>query len=121
VNVVLDTDLPEGRPVGRAISDGQRELPVILLRDRTGVRAWLNSCPHAGVRLDWRPDDFLDHTGTWLLCSMHGALFELAGGRCVAGPCRGSRLVEIGRCAADAAQLEIRDVERLPSRAYAIR
>lgn len=121
MNAFIDTDLPEGRPVGRTISDGRRELPLIVLRAGGEVRAWLNSCPHAGVRLDWRPDDFLDHTGTWLLCSMHGALFEPASGVCIAGPCRGSRLVEVGRCTADAPALEVREIERLPERAFASR
>lgn len=117
MDVTLDADLPEGRPVGRTVGDGRRELPLILLRAGGEIRAWLNSCPHAGVRLDWRPDDFLDHTGTWLLCSMHGALFDPANGVCIAGPCRGSRLVEVGRWSTGAATLDIRNVEKLPSSA----
>jgi len=117
MEVALDTDIPDGRPVGRSVSDGGRTLPVILVRGGGTVRAYLNSCPHAGVRLDWRPDDFLDYTGDYLLCSMHGALFEPSTGTCVAGPCRGARLVELGRCADSEPQLVIRDVEKLPASA----
>jgi nitrite reductase/ring-hydroxylating ferredoxin subunit len=113
----LDTSIPDGQAISRSLGDGERTLPVILVRDGGMVRAYLNSCPHAGVRLDWRPDDFLDHTGSYLLCSMHGALFERSSGECVAGPCRGARLVELGRCADSERALVIRDIENLPSSA----
>ncbi len=117
MDAILDTDIPDGRPVGRSLGEGARALPVILVRGGGTVRAYLNSCPHAGVRLDWRPDDFLDHSGDYLLCAMHGALFEPSSGVCVAGPCRGSRLVELGRCAETEPVLVIRDVEKLPTSA----
>ena len=70
--------------------DGDAE-SLILHRDGDDVRAWLNVCPHAGRRLDWAPGKFLKSNGL-LVCAAHGASFELAEGRCVAGPCRGDRL-----------------------------
>jgi nitrite reductase/ring-hydroxylating ferredoxin subunit len=72
--------------------DGEPE-SVILHRDAAGaVRAWLNVCPHAGRRLDWAPGQFLRSRDGGLVCAVHGAGFELAGGECVGGPCRGDRL-----------------------------
>ena len=56
------------------------------------ARAYVNCCPHAGSELDWQPGEFFDSSGLYLVCSMHGAIFEPDGGRCVAGPCRGARL-----------------------------
>lgn len=117
MDITLNLELPDGATVSRAISDGTRTLPVILVREGGQVRAYLNSCPHAGVRLDWRPDDFRDYTGAFLLCAMHGALFEPTTGHCFAGPCRGSRLVPLGTAADREAVLVIRDVEKLPSSA----
>jgi nitrite reductase/ring-hydroxylating ferredoxin subunit len=70
--------------------DGDAE-SLILHRDGSGVRAWLNVCPHAGRRLDWAPGKFLKSNGL-LVCAAHGASFELVEGQCVAGPCRGDRL-----------------------------
>ena len=70
--------------------DGDAE-SLILHRDGSDVRAWLNVCPHAGRRLDWAPGKFLKSNGL-LVCAAHGASFELAEGQCVAGPCRGDRL-----------------------------
>jgi nitrite reductase/ring-hydroxylating ferredoxin subunit len=65
---------------------------LIVYRDGNHVRAWLNICPHAGRRLDWAPGQFLKSKDGHLVCAAHGASFELAGGECVAGPCRGESL-----------------------------
>lgn len=88
-------EIPPESAIGRDIDAGGRQVPLIVVRHGGAVAAYLNSCPHVGVRLEWQPDDFLDITGTYLLCSSHGALFEKAGGRCLAGPCRGAALVPV--------------------------
>lgn len=74
-----------------AMLDGDAE-SLILHRDGSDVRAWLNVCPHAGRRLDWAPGRFLKSRDGQLVCAVHGATFELHGGECVAGPCRGAML-----------------------------
>ena len=71
--------------------DGDAE-SLILHRDGGRVRAWFNVCPHAGRRLDWAPGQFLKSKDGLLVCAAHGASFELEGGTCVAGPCRGEAL-----------------------------
>ena len=76
---------------GEAVLDGDAE-PVILYREGDAVRAWLNVCPHAGRRLDWAPGKFLKSKDGHLVCAVHGATFEVRGGECVAGPCRGAFL-----------------------------
>ena len=73
------------------VLDGDAE-SLIVYRDGDHVRAWLNICPHAGRRLDWAPGQFLKSKDGFLVCAAHGASFELAGGECVAGPCRGESL-----------------------------
>ena len=70
---------------------GGEPLDLILLRHADDVRAFLNVCPHAGRRLDYAPGKFLLQRGQ-LICAAHGATFDAADGRCVAGPCRGERL-----------------------------
>lgn len=74
-----------------AVIDGEAE-SLVLYREGDQVRAWLNVCPHAGRRLDWAPGQFLKSRDGLLVCAAHGAAFELAGGECVAGPCRGASL-----------------------------
>ena len=85
--------LPEG---GFAEAEGEVDgiaESLILHRDGAGaVRAWLNVCPHAGRRLDWAPGRFLVSKDGLLVCAVHGATFETAGGVCEAGPCRGESL-----------------------------
>jgi len=73
------------------VLDGDAE-SLIVYRDGDHVRAWLNICPHAGRRLDWAPGQFLKSKDGYLVCAAHGASFELTGGECVAGPCRGESL-----------------------------
>lgn len=85
-------ELPNGTPVEvEADIDGEVE-SLVLLRAGDAVRAWLNVCPHAGRRLDWAPGKFLLSRDGHLVCAAHGASFELEGGTCVAGPCRGDAL-----------------------------
>jgi len=74
-----------------ATLDGDAE-SLLLYRDGDAVRAWLNICPHAGRRLDWAPGQFLKSKDGLLVCAAHGASFELQGGLCTAGPCRGEAL-----------------------------
>ena len=74
-----------------ATLDGDAE-SLLLFRQGDQVRAWLNVCPHAGRRLDWAPGQFLRSKDGLLVCAAHGASFELVGGQCVAGPCRGDAL-----------------------------
>ena len=75
-----------------AMLEGGDAESLILHRDGDDVRAWLNVCPHAGRRLDWAPGRFLKSKAGELVCAVHGATFELQGGVCVAGPCRGDSL-----------------------------
>lgn len=84
---LLDGDLLEVE----AEIDGVAE-SLILYRSGSSVRAWLNICPHAGRRLDWAPGKFLMSKDGLLVCAAHGASFELGGGACIAGPCRGDSL-----------------------------
>ena len=85
-------DIPEGGAIAvdALLRDGEDSV-IVLRRDDT-VRAYLNVCPHAGRRLDWAPGQFLKSREGHLVCAVHGATFETAGGACIAGPCRGDAL-----------------------------
>ncbi|MDM3869775.1 Rieske (2Fe-2S) protein [Porticoccus sp. W117] len=60
---------------------------IFAVRQGELVRAYVNRCPHAGARLNGAPDDFLSNDGSLILCSHHGAVFNLDSGVCTAGPC----------------------------------
>ncbi len=73
-------------------------------RQHAGLFAWrggetiliyVNACPHLGVPLDWAPGAFLATDGSRIVCSTHGAEFEIATGRCLRGPCEGDALERV--------------------------
>ena len=63
-----------------------------VIRYAGRVRAYINSCPHTGVSLNWSDEQFFDYAQEFVQCSMHGALFEPLTGLCVWGPCQGEKL-----------------------------
>jgi nitrite reductase/ring-hydroxylating ferredoxin subunit len=72
-----------------------RPMRAFALRFDGRVRAYLNRCVHLPAEMDWLPGEFFDVGRRWIVCAMHGALYEPADGRCVGGPCRGGRLTAI--------------------------
>ncbi len=59
------------------------------------IYIYRNRCPHLGLPLQWQPDQFLNHDKSLILCSTHGALFEIDSGHCIAGPCQNQALESI--------------------------
>jgi len=51
------------------------------------IRAYRNSCPHAGSPLDWAPGQFFSEDGNELVCHTHDARFDPVTGECRSGPC----------------------------------
>ena len=99
-------DIPSQRAIGFHLmivgEDGTpRPWPIVIVRWGRQVFGYLNRCPHNGVNLDWERNQFLDGTGTRLLCGKHGATFELGTGRCVDGPCKGESLTPIALAVLD--------------------
>ena len=72
-----------------------RPARAFALRFDGQVRAYLNRCAHVPTEMDWQPGEFLDTEKRWILCSIHGAAYEPADGRCVGGPCGRGRLTPI--------------------------
>ena len=70
-------------------------MDLFAVRKNGKLFVYLNSCPHLGVGLNWRDDQFLDPSGTMIQCANHGALFVITNGKCVAGPCSGRKLTAV--------------------------
>ncbi len=60
---------------------------AFALRFDGRVVAYLNRCSHVPTEMDWQPGEFLDMDKRWILCSIHGAMYEPSSGRCAGGPC----------------------------------
>lgn len=85
-------EIPDGTGKGFELGGGEEPLEIFVVREGSRVFAYRNVCPHTGSPLDWQPDDFMSEDGCHIMCHTHGALFEIADGFCVAGPCAGDQL-----------------------------
>ena len=72
-----------------------RPARAFALRFDGEVRAYLNRCLHVPAEMDWQPGEFLDVDKRYILCSIHGATYAPADGRCVGGPCGRGKLSAI--------------------------
>jgi len=89
------SDLPDGEAKGFTLSRDGRQTRIVVVRQGDVLRAYLNRCPHEGTPLDWTPGRFLSPRKEYLVCQIHGALFEIEDGFCVDGPCAGDSLVPL--------------------------
>ncbi len=65
---------------------------VVRRGDR--VFGYRDRCPHAGLPLAQELDRYLTADGALVVCSWHGALFDVERGCCVGGPCAGAGLTQ---------------------------
>ncbi len=63
-----------------------------VVRRGNAVVGYVDRCPHAGVSLARRLDEYLTPDGGLIACGWHSALFDIASGACVGGPCMGQSL-----------------------------
>lgn len=68
---------------------------AFALRFDGRVVGYLNRCVHVPTEMDWQEGEFLDRDRQFIMCSIHGAVYEPLSGHCVMGPCRGGRLIKI--------------------------
>lgn len=80
---------------GFTLSGDGPALEIFVVRAQGRIFGYVDSCPHIGTPLEFLPDRFLTADRTEILCSTHGARFEIATGRCTAGPCRGRFLTSV--------------------------
>lgn len=85
-------EIEDGGARGFSLADGSGEREIFVVRCGDRVYGYVNSCPHIGTPLDFLPNRFLTADRSEILCSTHGARFQIATGHCVAGPCRGQAL-----------------------------
>ena len=88
-----DIEDPGSTAMTVTTADGLQD--IFLVRRDEQVYGYLNSCPHTGGPLDWVPGQFLDLDREYIQCATHDALFGIADGICVAGPCAGDRLTTV--------------------------
>lgn len=102
-------DIEDGGAKGFYWGEGTDQRSVFVLREGARIRGYVNSCPHLGTPLEFLPDRFISADGDHILCSTHGALFQIADGLCVSGPCVGERLMPVEVMVDDDGRVVLRD------------
>lgn len=92
-SLIAPEGLAEGQPTSIKLLIDNEEIAVIAVKTAGAVHVYRNRCPHQGRLLDFAPGRVLAKDGT-LVCAAHGAVFAMADGRCLQGPCRGDALAE---------------------------
>jgi nitrite reductase/ring-hydroxylating ferredoxin subunit len=77
------------------LADGGEPAPAFAVRYDDEVVAYLNRCAHIPAEMDWLPGKFWDMDRRYIICAVHGALYDPPQGECVSGPCTGARLQPI--------------------------
>ena len=85
-------DIADGTALNFVLQMRAGRFHGFVVRRVGGVVGYVDRCPHAGVPLAQRLDDYLSPSGDLIACSWHGALFTLDEGLCVGGPCVGQHL-----------------------------
>lgn len=76
----------ETLPEKGGIAIDWQDTPLILVRAGSGVRCYVNVCPHAGRSLALPDGRVFVHKETNIICPVHGATFDAESGACTGGP-----------------------------------
>lgn len=85
-------EIPDGQARGFDPRRDGRDL-LFVVRRGDAIHGWRNACPHVdGAPMAWRKDAYLNAAGDRVVCSAHGAQFDITTGVCLLGPCLGQSL-----------------------------
>ena len=84
--------IPDGKARNFVLQLHAGRFHGFVVRRGQVVHGYVDRCPHMGVPLAQRLDDYLTPSGELVACSWHGALFKIDNGLCVGGPCVGQHL-----------------------------
>ena len=79
-------EIPPGECKGFSLTNSEEQDMLIVNRNNR-FYAYTNNCPHTTGPLNWQDDVFMDLENFYIMCSIHGARFEVETGLCVWGPC----------------------------------
>ncbi len=80
-------DIEDCQAKGFTPGPGLEAREIFVVRQGARAFGYVNACPHLGTPLDWQVDRFIALDSGLLMCATHGALFQIADGFCVDGPC----------------------------------
>ncbi|GGB29131.1 (2Fe-2S) ferredoxin [Sphingomonas metalli] len=84
--------IPDGKARGFVLEMRAGRFHGFVVRQGEAVHGYVDRCPHVGFPLAQALDDYLTPDGGLIACTWHSALFRIADGACVGGPCMGQSL-----------------------------
>ncbi|WP_372801403.1 Rieske (2Fe-2S) protein [Paracoccus seriniphilus] len=72
-------------PAALTVETEKGSFPLLIMRRGDGFRAYVNACPHQFLPLNYRGDRILSADGSKLMCTAHGARFDIDTGAVVEG------------------------------------
>jgi len=84
--------LPEGGGARFVVTLDGLAREAFAVRWRGRFFAYLNTCRHQSLQLDFGDAHYFDEAYDALVCCHHGARYDPASGACMGGPCAGGRL-----------------------------
>jgi nitrite reductase/ring-hydroxylating ferredoxin subunit len=72
-----------------------KEVECFLVNHDGQLFAYVNSCRHVPMSMDWIENQFLTEDGRYILCATHGAIYEPDTGECIFGPPCGKMLRQV--------------------------
>jgi len=87
--------LGEGQGVRFTVVLGGVRRDAFAVRYRGQVHAYLNTCRHQSLQLDFGDAHFFDDAYDALVCCHHGARYRPGTGECLEGPCAGGVLAAL--------------------------
>ena len=88
-------EVAEGQGKEIVFGEGKDAFRIVVLRLKQGWFAFHNCCPHFSLPLNYEPDRFHIFDEDLLMCAHHTAIYRVADGECIDGPCLGSHLTPI--------------------------
>lgn len=61
-------DIPDRAGRGFTVQRDGRSHDVFVVRNGAAAHAYHNACPHKGLNLDWRKEQFMDAEGEYIHC-----------------------------------------------------
>jgi nitrite reductase/ring-hydroxylating ferredoxin subunit len=101
-------DLPDGDSRGFDPGASGRDT-MLVVRQGRNLHAWRDVCPHQGTPMPWRRHAYLNAARDHIVCSAHGALFDIHTGQCTLGPCLGQALTPVALTLGDDGEVRLAD------------
>lgn len=89
IKLCLSNQIAESTAQEFKLAGGNR---VFVVRKGGNFYGYRNECPHLGWPLNMTPTGFLDIDQNHIRCVNHMAIFDIASGACISGPCTGAAL-----------------------------